>query len=43
MFKCDKKVLKMLRGSMIVMKCVRKNDLYGLEGVVMFESVSTVE
>jgi len=41
MFKGEKGVLKVLRGSMIVMKCVRKNDPYVC--LVLSESSSTTK
>jgi len=39
-FKGKRRGLKVLRGSMIVMKRVRKNELYVLEGVVVFGAAS---
>jgi len=39
----DKGVLKILRASTIVIKGVRKNDLYALEGVVVFGLASTAK
>ena len=32
-------MLKVLRGSMVVMKGVRKNEMYPSEGAIMFDSI----
>lgn len=42
MFKGESGVLKVFMRSMVVMKSVRKNDLYALECVVYFDSTSTI-
>jgi len=36
-------MLKVLKGSLVVIKGVRRNDLYALEDVVVFGPVSTTE
>jgi len=42
-FKGEKGMMKVLRECIMVMKCVRKNGLYALKGVVIFGSASTTE
>jgi len=42
-FKGEKGLVKVLRGSMVVIKGVRKNDMYALDGVVIVGSTSTIE
>lgn len=44
MFKGEQGMLKVMRGStMVVMKDVRKDNLYVLESVVVFGSLSTTK
>jgi len=39
MFKSEWRILMVMKGSMVVMKGMRKNDFYALQGVVLFVSV----
>lgn len=43
MFKGEQGILKVMRGSMVVTKDVRKDNLYVLESVVVFGSLSTAK
>jgi len=42
-FKRERRVLKVLRGSLVVIKAVRRNNLYALEAILISRLASTVE
>jgi len=42
-FKGERGVLKVLRGSMVLMKGVKKNDLYALEDIASSNSTFTIQ
>jgi len=42
-FKGEQRMLKVMKGSRVVMKDVRKNDLYALEGFAVPDSTSNAK